>query len=504
MIRKLIDYLTASYIIYIDTNDGENIKAVNGITGNVDFSNSDAATVIQSVINTLVRGGKIFIKGGYYILTKGLLIYNRFIWIEGELGATNIRDGGIGIDMITCDAQSQVNYSLVIKGLSFWPDQKDKTKYCIKVNNIWNVWLEDLQVGWQGIKITNVDHLWMDNIYLVDSRNEGLYMDTVNSFSVSNIDIDNCGGFGNVGDYDCMYLDTCGLGSFNNIRSFGSGGFDGGQRNAINLYCCNSLHFNNIDILYHENDGIKIDTCWDIQFSNLVVKECGKYGIEILSSSTNNTNGIYFNNFSVNNSNDNGVYIHAEGNNLWRIHFTNGQIINAGAAISQLGLSAQNKIGLLISDDNSGAYNATYVSVDNVDIADSYNGLIEEKYSNKNHVTNCKFSYITNIILSKVGKQTIIRHNIGYITENNVLSDAFTVDSTGLKTVTIAHGLDMTPEVQDCCLTVVQNSMIDDWEYNTLKIISVSDTNVIAKINVSKASTTIGTVAKLVLRVGNP
>jgi len=54
---------TASYIIFIE--DGV-VKAKNGHNGEIDFSGSDAATVIQSAINALTRGGKIFIKAGAY------------------------------------------------------------------------------------------------------------------------------------------------------------------------------------------------------------------------------------------------------------------------------------------------------------------------------------------------------------------------------------------------------------------------------------------------------
>ncbi len=101
------------------------------------------------------------------------------------------------------------------------------------------------------------------------------------------------------------------------------------------------------------------------------------------------------------------------------------------------------------------------------------------------------------------GANTKIWKNAGYITENNILSGAFAIDSAGIKTVTIAHGLAITPAVQDCYLTVVQNTAVDDWSYNMIKVTATNATNVTAKINVSSASATGGTTAKLGLKAGS-
>lgn len=77
----------ASYTIY---KDGTTIKAVNGTTGVVDYSGTDASTVIQSAIS----GGKIFIKAGTYTLTIPVVIANSNISIYGE---------GQGITIIQAD-----------------------------------------------------------------------------------------------------------------------------------------------------------------------------------------------------------------------------------------------------------------------------------------------------------------------------------------------------------------------------------------------------------------
>ena len=50
---------TASYVIY---KQGDVIYAKNGETGAVEFSGTDAATIIQNAINA-VENGRIFVKG---------------------------------------------------------------------------------------------------------------------------------------------------------------------------------------------------------------------------------------------------------------------------------------------------------------------------------------------------------------------------------------------------------------------------------------------------------
>lgn len=58
--------LPASYIIF---NEDGVVYARNGKTNQIDFSGTDASTVIQSAINSLTNGGKIFIKRGTYMMT---------------------------------------------------------------------------------------------------------------------------------------------------------------------------------------------------------------------------------------------------------------------------------------------------------------------------------------------------------------------------------------------------------------------------------------------------
>lgn len=75
------------YTIFID---GSTIKAVNALTGAVDYSGTDAATVIQAAIDALTSGGRIFIRAGSYSLGAGLVIAAENTEIFGEGKSTHM------------------------------------------------------------------------------------------------------------------------------------------------------------------------------------------------------------------------------------------------------------------------------------------------------------------------------------------------------------------------------------------------------------------------------
>ena len=88
----------------------------------------------------------------------------------------------------------------------------------------------------------------------------------------------------------------------------------------------------------------------------------------------------------------------------------------------------------------------------------------------------------------------------GYVSEANVLSAGFAIDAVAVKTVNITHGLGYAPAVQDCQITVVEDTDVDDWGYDYVKIELTNSTVVRCKVSVSNASATGGATAKLALR----
>ncbi len=73
---------TASYIIYYQ----DNFYAQNGTSGAIDYSGTDAATVIQAAIDALTEGGLIVLRRGIYTLTNSIRV-GQGIQLVGERGA---------------------------------------------------------------------------------------------------------------------------------------------------------------------------------------------------------------------------------------------------------------------------------------------------------------------------------------------------------------------------------------------------------------------------------
>lgn len=198
------------------------------------------------------------------------------------------------------------------------------------------------------------------------------------------------------------------------------------------------------------------------------------------------------NNVVVMDNGESGVYVQGDSdidmNNV--IVVSNGQTsYNGGLKIvDKDALGATNIVvrGGRISNNWRNLYISTTAGIGRVVLSDIVaTGGVDKNFYQSGTVTNLK-----------------LRNIDGYVTENNVLSATFAIDSTGVKTVTIAHGLAVTPALEDCYLTVVEDTNVDDWAFNLLKVESVGATNVGAKIHVSTASATGSATAKLALRVG--
>lgn len=79
--------------------------------------------------------------------------------------------------------------------------------------------------------------------------------------------------------------------------------------------------------------------------------------------------------------------------------------------------------------------------------------------------------------------------------------EPFAIDSTGIKEITFNHNLGRTPLREEATLTILEDTVVDDWAYNLLKITEVTDRQIKAKINISTASSTSEATAFLVLRI---
>ena len=246
------------------------------------------------------------------------------------------------------------------------------------------------------------------------------------------------------------------------------------------------------------------------------------YGIAILYNATSFIiSGNQFDSAVINTGNW-GIYINNSKNGL----ICNNVIHNAYKSGISLAAKSNNNIisGNMLTNYNTGndkgesgikittsSYNT--VSCNTLVRSPGINtyGIVESGSSDYSRIFDNDLSQVgdNSTVAQRVktaGTNTakLLRNNLGYTTENDVLSGTFAIDSTGIKTVTISHGLAIIPNIQDCYVTIVKNTNVADWTCSLLIIDSTDTTNVVVKVGVSGASVTSGATAKLAVRVGNP
>lgn len=444
---KDIPKILASYIIFKDV-DGK-IKAANGATGVVDYSGTDATVVIQNVINVMSDGQTLFIKYGIYDLTTAAINVTKAINIIGEgVGTTGISSNGMMYGCVLQRAGTVLNVSLT--------------------NNKFNIFIKN--IGLDGID--------QSNSVLILRKFHG---------TVSNVIIKN----GNIG----LDAQDAWTSDYYSIKAYGNN--IGGQiaTSAVsqsNFYAC-AFNFN-------DDTGFVKSLGSSVNFMGCNFEANGQFGIRIESGFLN-LDGCYF-----------------ETNPNYRLdNQTTGAHIKIGTdtiypntiRISNCYLGGQDTNINIIQADRIWVRHGYNILIENCLFYQSSGQTVRTDINNDQGsdvqilLVNC-FEFHDGIwtIDGTTGITSI--NTKGWITKNNVISGTFAVDSIGIKIVTIPHGLNIVPNVQDCCLTVIQNTAVDDWAYNMIKVVLTDATNVTVKINISTASKTVGATAKLALRVGNP
>lgn len=433
--------MSAKYIIY---KDGITIKAKNGTTGEVDYSGIDHAAVINGAINNLTAGRynkERVILIGYFVIRDTIVLHS---YTELDLVQARLLLGNnTNKDMIKI-ADQATNWSIIGGRL---------------VGNSASQSSES-----NGINVTTKTSVGDSFSYIRDTYISSFYSDGVKMS----------------GDIRATHLHN--VTSTNNKGNGFNIAHDSTDNNFVS--CVGSMNYKH-GFSIAGSDQL-VDTCY--AFGNGQDHTTNYYGFYV------STNECQFSNCRIDQNDDTGFVIY------------NSKTISITGCTCQLNCHDTAGAGLkIVNSYNISIVGGKYFDDRGVGATQDY-GIHLAGTTHDVSIVGVDFiANKTGAILNDSGGTNIIIKNCpGYKTENNILSGTFAIDSTSIKIVMMPHGLAITPAVQDCYLTVVQNTAVDDWAYNMLKIVSTDTKNVIVKINISTASTTVGATAKLALRVGNP
>jgi parallel beta-helix repeat protein len=408
-------------------------------SGRIRHSGADAFTVIQSAINTLTAGGKIFIKEGVYPLSSPLRPTSG-ITLEGVYGKTVFQ--GTKNDRLVLNAnpvdpsQSRVDGNIVLRNLVF-----DMNNYSAEAVNLVSVY----------------DSLVENCIFKnVAGSNEGLDLDNCYNIVIRGCDFYNIGGgavhvsdayagFTNyrgcdyVSVVDC-YARNCGktrpIAAYSTYtRSTAIGG-------GLHIRFVNCRAY---DCYQGFNDDIELSGGGYTEIINPTVDTTTYRGIAIVGVGKARIIGG-----TVRNSGSHGIYVNTNENVIMGVKVEKSTY----HGISLYRASHNVIIGNVLKNNGSDGINLSDDGVtaclDNLIIGNRcYDdqatktqdyGIREAGIGNYNIIVgnDVRGNIYT---ISKVGANTIVRRNVGYVTEN---SGTATIPS-GQTSVTVAHGLAATP-----------------------------------------------------------
>ncbi len=513
-----------SYIIY---NDGSTTKAVNGTTGFVDYSGIDAVKVINSAIGNLSPGRiwkeKVLLKSNFVLSSSIIMASYTILELDGK---------------VTMNTNSN---SIMISG-------NTKTNFDV-IGGDWDGNRTNQSgsgTSLRGFEFVSCSDYTIDGCVVHDCKRDNICNNYGTRFVVINCV-----------SYNCM--SACGLAmnftndgkALNNtIHDCDAGLYLYCQADSIVQHCERNIISNNL-IYNIVRDGISLYPEEAMDFmrwnvvSNNILCDCGTDtyhsgigigwggGVTVGNAYYNTCTGnVIYSSGKYNNGNPHilvkGKYNVISGNCMYNsykagMYITGNDNIIIGNVIDTT--RADSGFGMELVD-------SSYNTIQGNHISNTGNDGI---YLVKDVTTGCNYNNIANNYINKTGKNwleindigstgniiennffsgeggvlnsgtnTIFHNNDGFVTENNVISPEFSIDSNGIKTIIIAHGLSITPNIQDCYINVIDkdpNIQIDDWAYNLLKLYKTDSKYVYAKINVSTKSEIVGATAKLGLKI---
>ena len=380
-------------------------------------------------------------------------------------------------------------------------------------------WGDGIYVGGTGTTGKSVN-VRVENCVCTNNRRQGLTIAAVDGCIVDGGKFTNSNGTAPESGIDIE--PNPGKGSVNNVvvRNVLCEG-NNGHGIAVSQTICTNVKLSKNTVTNNGINGIQSAYIGsDLLISGNTVTDNAENGILIQGDNAYVTREIVISDNTVNGNGETGIKFlnnirrfTVKGNTVYGNGF-NGMSFEGGASVCDDGVVAGNNC-----ESNSQAAHNTYANILIGSLAHftrfSNNvcrkGTLANKPAYGIRATNNEANWVTDNDLYTGGETAnfngvlsnlTIQRNIGFRTENHVLSNTFLVDAVATVTVTIAHGCAYTPSTHHCQLTIVDPNAAD-FSVGSIKIQSVDATNVTARVKITSAAST-GNTARLALSVRRP
>ena len=401
----------------------------------------------------------------------------------------------------------------------------------VSVNNVINVTIRDLTIdgnrvnqtstGFHCIRSAGADNFLIDNITVQESSGYGigLQVGVQNKVRVNNVDIINTYSDGvdiknvSLTNDNLMFsnvtIENPGLGPLTNQAALDIRG----PAKLVNIFV-KGIAANNVGLRFRQDGFLPgSETGIGGQYSSLT-------NFKIESNSTTNTIGVAVVAKSVQISNGyiKGFLFGVQSQNL-NNKFVN--IVTDECTTGFFSASGVDDLGNILSSFNNGFYNCHVnravatagtrgfrVNADQVKIivngctASNVSEFINIAANAQAIVTNCNMSESTSPV-SNISTLSTFRNNEGYVNEVNLITPDLLVDSIGNKSFLIAHGMDVTPTLQDVSISILQKTNVIDYALAYFEVSTVDANDVSGRIIVSTASATVGAAINLGVKINS-
>jgi hypothetical protein len=313
--------------------------------GNISLQSTDASYVINSCLSQLAAtsGGTLYIDKAEYLITSKIVIPQSIQTNSGERAYIEIASNRavlkIGeklqenaIELVA----SAPHYSFKISGLSVFCHSKIPSYYALNIENAMYVFLQDVELGWEGLCIKNTDSIWIDNFYAVDCAGEGLKLDNVGYCWASDFFVDNCGGWGGFAGYNAVLLNASARLYFSDFNVFGEKGLYGGQENGIYMDTVGFSTFSNFQIDGFKKSSIVAEGCQRLTFSNFELIGADEHPFTLTSNTKYPIESVHISDFNiyVNNGKDGLAFYSHNGKGIQYVTVSDGFIFGKGNGIT--------------------------------------------------------------------------------------------------------------------------------------------------------------------------